>query len=119
MHVDNSTPPIPPSTASTTPAPALMPPMPMSWRIMILAAIFAAGLMAYAMRDAIGVRGQAAVGVACFFGLVAAFSQNLRAVKWSTIYWGIGLQIALALLVLKVPIVYAGIENVAVVVRKF
>jgi CNT family concentrative nucleoside transporter len=53
----------------------------------------------------IGPRGQAFVGVFCFFGLVAMFSTNLRAVNWRTIGWGVTLQLILALLVLKVPLV--------------
>ena len=36
-----------------------------------------------------------------FFGLVAMFSANLRAVNWRTITCGFGLQVVLALLVLK------------------
>ena len=45
-------------------------------------------------------RGQAVAGVFFFFGLVAMFSANLRAVNWHTIVWGMALQIVLALLVL-------------------
>ena len=45
-------------------------------------------------------RGQAVAGVFFFFGLVAVFSANLRAVNWHTIVWGMALQIVLALLVL-------------------
>jgi CNT family concentrative nucleoside transporter len=48
----------------------------------------------------IGLRGQAMVGVVFFFGIVAVFSTNLRAVNWQTILWGVGLQVVLALLVL-------------------
>ena len=44
------------------------------------------------------------VGIFCFFGLVAMFSSNLRAVNWRTIGWGIGLQLILAVLVLPVAL---------------
>jgi CNT family concentrative nucleoside transporter len=47
------------------------------------------------------------------------FSSNLRAVRWSTIGWGIVLQAALALLVLKVPFVKAGFEQAKLVVINF
>jgi CNT family concentrative nucleoside transporter len=61
--------------------------------------------MAFVLRNAITPRGQAVAGVLCFFGLVAMFSSNLRAVNWRTIGWGFALQIILAVLVLKVPVV--------------
>src|SRR5215469_12855095 len=78
---------------------------PWLWRIGIALGILALGGMAYALRELIGPRGQAVVGVFCFFGLVAMFSSNLRAVNWRTIGWGILLQLILAVLVLKVPLV--------------
>ena len=34
--------------------------------------------------------------ILCFFGIVAAFSANLRAVNWRTIGFGIALQLTLA-----------------------
>jgi concentrative nucleoside transporter, CNT family len=77
-------------------------PTPITWRIAIGAGIVLLGLAAYGLSESIGLRGQAAVGVVFFFGLVAAFSSNLRAVKWQTIGWGFALQITLALFVLKV-----------------
>jgi concentrative nucleoside transporter, CNT family len=55
---------------------------PLSWRLGIAAAIFVLGGAAYLARDSIGVRGQAVAGVFCFFGLVAMFSTDLRAVNW-------------------------------------
>jgi nucleoside transporter len=120
MHIDTSI------TADPTPppvvpiiAPPIIPPTPLSWRLLILAAICALGALAYGIRDVIGVRGQAVAGVMFFFGIVAAFSQNLRAVKWSTIYWGVGLQIVLAVLVLQVPAVYRSFQVMGVAVKKF
>ncbi len=46
-------------------------------------------------------RWQAGCGVVCLLLLVAGFSRNLRQVNWKTIFWGIVLQIGLALLILK------------------
>ena len=74
----------------------------MSWRLGIAGAILALGLGAYAAHEAIGPRGQAFAGIFVFFGLVAMFSANLRAVNWRTIAWGVALQVILALLVLKI-----------------
>src|SRR5437016_6674639 len=118
MHVDTSitAAPTPPNASSALPA---VPPTPTSWRLFILAALVLVGGLAYGLRDVIGVRGQAAAGVIFFFGIVAAFSQNLRAVKWSTIYWGIGLQIVLAILVLQVPAFYSAFRVMGVGVKKF
>ncbi|HLP77637.1 MAG TPA: nucleoside transporter C-terminal domain-containing protein [Candidatus Paceibacterota bacterium] len=92
---------------------------PLTWRLAIATAILVLGFSAYALRETIGPRGQAVFGVLCFFGIVAMFSSNLRAVNWRTIGWGIALQIALALLVLKVPFVKAAFEQVKAVVISF
>src|ERR1700722_2139867 len=78
------------------------PPTPWTWRVGIALGILALGGLAYLLRDVIGPRGQSVAGIFCFFGLVAMFSSNLRAVNWRTIGWGIVIQIILAVLVLKV-----------------
>ena len=109
-------------TTAETPSPPLSaayPHTPLSWRLAILATIGAIGLAAYFARDVIGLRGQAAAGILFFFGIVAAFSANLRAVNWRTIGWGIALQLLLALAVLKVPFVYHGFEGAGDVVKQF
>lgn len=95
------------------------PPTPWTWRVGIGAAILLLGGMAWGLRDVIGPRGQAVVGVFCFFGLVAMFSSNLRAVNWRTIGWGVLLQIILAILVLKVPLVHQALQQVKAVVVHF
>lgn len=94
-------------------------PTPLAWRLGIAACVLALGLGAYALRGVIGPRGQAFVGVFCFFGLVAMFSTNLRAVNWRTIGWGVGLQVLLALLVLKVPLVNRALNEAKAVVVSF
>jgi CNT family concentrative nucleoside transporter len=94
-------------------------PMPIGWRIGILLAILGVGLAAYLLRDTIGLRGQAVAGVIFFFGIVAAFSANLRAVNWQTIFWGIALQVVLALLVLKVDLVNKFFQGMGWVVGQF
>jgi CNT family concentrative nucleoside transporter len=92
---------------------------PMQWRIGIALAITLIALSAYFLRSAIGLRGQSVAGVIFFFGLVAVFSQNLRTVNWQTIIWGFSLQMILAVLVLKVELVYTIISAVGGVVKKF
>ncbi|MGC3958692.1 MAG: Na+ dependent nucleoside transporter N-terminal domain-containing protein [Verrucomicrobiota bacterium] len=95
------------------------PATPLTWRIGIAAAVLLIGGVAFLTRDFIGPRGQAVAGVLCFFGLVAMLSSNLRAVKWSTIGWGIVLQLILAVLVLKVPFIKKGFESAKDVVVSF
>ena len=94
-------------------------PMPFIWRVGIGAAIAALALMAYWLRDLIGLRGQSAVGVLFFFGLVAMFSANLRSVNWRTIVFGFVLQVVLAVLVLKVTIVFEAFQQIGEVMKAF
>ncbi|MEY4385683.1 MAG: Nucleoside permease NupX [Verrucomicrobiota bacterium] len=92
-------------TNAASPANASSAPTPITWRLGIAGGVIALGASAYLAQGVIGPRGQAFAGVLCFFGLVAMFSSNLRAVNWRTIGWGVALQVILALLVLKVPVV--------------
>jgi len=92
----------PPGEEGAVTVPLPVPATPWSWRLAILLAVILVGGGSYALQPMIGTRGQALAGVICFFGIVALFSQNLRAVNWRTIGWGIALQLTLALLVLKV-----------------
>lgn len=107
MPNDFPTAPIPVQSATSSAAPPL-PATPMSWRIAIAAVIVAVAAAAWGMRESIGPRGQAVAGVLFFFGIVALFSSNLRAVNWRTIAWGFGLQLVLAILVLKGRIAVGG-----------
>jgi concentrative nucleoside transporter, CNT family len=70
------------------------------------AAVLAVALAAAAflLRDVIDPRLQAAFGIICFIAIVAAFSTNLRAVSWKTVAWGMALQLAFALFILKLEI---------------
>jgi CNT family concentrative nucleoside transporter len=111
--------PTPETVPAPLPAPARCERTPIGWRVGIAVIIVLLGLSAYGLRDHIGLRGQSAVGVLFFFGLVAMFSVNLRAVNWRTIAWGIGLQLVLAVLVLKVDAVYWTFENIGAVVKAF
>jgi CNT family concentrative nucleoside transporter len=67
-----------------------------------LALVLAAA--AFALRDAINPRVQGVAGIVCFLAVVASCSTNLRAVNWRTVGWGMALQIALALFILKFEI---------------
>jgi CNT family concentrative nucleoside transporter len=110
----------PPSepTPTVEPAPPL-PPTPWTWRAGIAAAIVLIGSAAYLLHELAGPRIQSLAGGFCFFGIVALFSTNLRAVNWRTIAFGIGLQLVLALLVLKVDAVYRVFDAAGNAVKVF
>jgi CNT family concentrative nucleoside transporter len=97
---------------------AVYKPTPLSWRLGIAAAITAVAVLAFLSRESIGPKGQSVAGLIFFFGIVAMFSSNLRAVNWYTIFWGIALQALLAFLVLEVPFVKKMIEGLGWVVQQ-
>ena len=43
------------------------------------------------------------IGIALIVGLGVALSRNRKAIRWSVVAWGLGLQLAFALFVLRVP----------------
>jgi CNT family concentrative nucleoside transporter len=88
------------------------PPTPLAWRVIIGVLIFAVAGLAYMNQTAISPRTQAMIGIFFFFGIVAMFSTNLRAVNWKTIGWGIGLQLALALAVLHAKYTHVSVQQV-------
>lgn len=78
-----------------------IPPMPRSWRWALGGGVLFLVVFTFFNQSWMGPRGQSAVGLVCFFGLVAAFSSNLRAVNWRTIGFGMLIQILLALFILQ------------------
>ena len=117
-----TTSPAPPLHAEPTPHTAPAPPLaptPWTWRLNIATVIVVLGGAAFLLRDFITPRGQAVAGVFCFFGIVAMFSANLRAVNWRTIAFGVGIQLTLALLVLWVPPVYRAFQAAGEAVKVF
>jgi CNT family concentrative nucleoside transporter len=93
-------------------------------RLMAIAVAMGAPATAWVLSDVIGHRGQAAAGGIFFIALCAACSANLHAVSWRTVFWGIALQLGLALFILKFQIGdfrpgYALFSAVADVVRRF
>jgi CNT family concentrative nucleoside transporter len=102
--------PSPESSSPSAACEAAAPKTPLAWRFYIAAALVGLFTAAYLARGTIGLRGQSLVGIFFFFGIVALFSTNLRAVNWRTIGWGIALQLVLALLVLQGKITLSGRE---------
>jgi CNT family concentrative nucleoside transporter len=82
------------------------------------------GALAWLLGDVIGPRGRAAAGAMCFVAIVAACSPDLRRVNWRTVGWGIALQLALAVFILKFEVGgvkpgYALFSAVATAVARF
>ena len=73
-------------------------------RLVAIGVVIALGAASWLLGATVGPRGQAAAGALCFIAIVAACSQDLRRVNWRTVLWGIGLQLAFALLILRVEI---------------
>jgi CNT family concentrative nucleoside transporter len=94
-------------------------PTPRSWRLGLALAITAFVASAYVLGEQLGPRFRAGCGALTFIGIVALFSTNLRAVNWRTLGWGIGLQLVLAVLVLKVKRAYVAFETAGEVVKQF
>ena len=61
----------------------------------------------------------AALGFVVFLGLAWGLSTNRRAVRWRTVAWGLGLQVLLALFILKTPVGFAIFSFAGRLVRKF
>jgi CNT family concentrative nucleoside transporter len=59
------------------------------------------------------------LGLVVFVGIGYLFSVNRAAIRWKTVLWGIGLQLGLALFILKTPIGLAGFEFLGNVVQQF
>ena len=79
-------------------------PTPFVWRVGLAGLAVALAAAAYFGAAVLGPRGQSALGVVCFLSVAAVFSANLRALNWRTLAWGFGLQVLLALFVLKLEI---------------
>jgi CNT family concentrative nucleoside transporter len=93
-------------------------------RVVAAALALALAIGAFALRSTINPRVQAVAGIVCFIAIVAACSQNLRAVSWRTVGWGIALQIGLALIILKLEVGgvrpgYVFFSKVADLVKQF
>jgi CNT family concentrative nucleoside transporter len=106
----------PPPAAPVSPP---LPGTPLWWRLIIALVVLAVAGIAFFAEDFLGPRGRAALGACCFIGLAFIFSANLRAINWYTIAWGLALQIALALLVLRFPPGRLAFEAAGGVVKKF
>ncbi|RPJ60651.1 MAG: Na+ dependent nucleoside transporter domain protein, partial [Acidobacteria bacterium] len=97
---------------------------PSSPRLAALAVAVLLGAAAFALGRMFGPRGQAAAGCLFFIAVAAVFSSNLRRVNWRTVAAGVGLQLLLALFILKFEVAgvrpgYAFFGAVADFVKRF
>jgi CNT family concentrative nucleoside transporter len=94
-----------------------------------LRGLFAGGavllaVLAYALQNLMGPRGQAGFGAIAFILLVAACSSNIRAVSWRTVGWGIAIQLFFAAFILKFQVGgvrpgYVFFSRIAGIVKQF
>jgi len=92
---------------------------PWSWRAGLAVIVVGLTTFAYLNQSLLGPRGQAAIGVVCFLSLALVCSTNIRAINRRTVFSGIGLQVFLALMILKVPPVRQAFEWMGKVAKKF
>jgi CNT family concentrative nucleoside transporter len=95
-----------------------------SLRLVAIAVALIAPIVAWLLGAVVGPRGQAAAGAVCFIAVCAACSSDLRAVNWRTVGWGIVIQLALALLILRFEVggvrpFYALFAALADIVKRF
>jgi CNT family concentrative nucleoside transporter len=60
-----------------------------------------------------------ALGLLVFLGLAFFFSTNRRAIRWRTVLWGLGLQILVAVFIIKTPVGFAAFQFVGGLVKSF
>ena len=78
--------------------------MPLSWRLLLLAAVVFLALAAYGLKTVLGLRARRPWASSVFLLTAAAFAHDLRKVNWRTIGWGLAIQIFLALFILKLQV---------------
>ena len=76
------------------------------------------------LQDSLPERARATIGLVCFLAIIVACSSNIRAIRWRTVWCGLGLQLALALLILRFEVFgfrpgYAFFSGLAAVVTGF
>jgi CNT family concentrative nucleoside transporter len=64
-------------------------------------------------------RAISALGLLIFLALAYLFSTNRRAIRWRTVAWGLGLQIAVAIFIIKTPVGFELFSFAGNLVKKF
>jgi CNT family concentrative nucleoside transporter len=102
-------PPDPTPPAKPRPEPAEPPAPRGSWgnfELRLACGLGAAALAAaaYVLQGTIPGKIQAVCGIACFLLVICTCSSNLRRVSWKTVFWGMVIQIGLAVMILKLDL---------------
>ncbi|HUF25064.1 MAG TPA: nucleoside transporter C-terminal domain-containing protein [Vicinamibacterales bacterium] len=114
-------------TAEPGAAPAPGPAVPRTDGMLRLAAAALALVIAiavYVLQNQLSANVRGGMGIVAFIAIVAAFSTNLKAVSWRTVAFGMGIQLALALMILKLEFNgwrpgYAFFAKVGAAVKQF
>ena len=73
-------------------------------RLVFVLVVVGLAVAAYLLRDVVDPRVRAVMGVAGFIALTAACSTSVGAIPWRTVAWGLGLQLTLAFVILKLEV---------------
>lgn len=73
-------------------------------RLVIAGAALLLAAGAFALQEMLPDRARAGLGVVCFGALIVACSSNISAIRWRTVAWGVGLQLLIAVLILRVEV---------------
>ena len=85
-------------TPAATPADALR------LRVLCGGGALLGALVVLLLQDTLPGRVRALIGVVCFIAALVACSADIRAIRWRTVGWGLGLQLVLAVLILRLEV---------------
>ncbi len=103
---------------------AAKPGSPWQLRATIAGAALVLATAVFLLQDEVPGKARAAVGVVCFTAIIVACSTDIRAIRWRTVGWGMGLQLVLAVLILRFEIAgvrpgYEVFAGLAAIVTQF
>lgn len=91
-------------TETASAAPASTPAGNRRPRALAAGCALAGAAAALLLLDVLPGRARALIGVPCFLAVLVACSADIRAIRWRTVGWGIGLQLLLAVLILRLEV---------------
>ena len=80
------------------------PPAARRLRILVAGGALLGAAIVLLLLDVLPGRVRALIGVVCFIATLVACSSDIRAIRWRTVGWGIGLQLLLAVFILRLEI---------------
>ena len=73
-------------------------------RVALLLSVAVVAGTVFVLQDVLPGRLRAGLGILCFLGTVTACSTDIRAISWRTVGWGLALQLALAVFILRLEV---------------